>query len=435
MSTQLTSFPTDILRGISAFLGDEDLTSCQHVCHIVKVVALVALLERYRPQLDWDEQASFSSPAVAELEENLSVIYNLKCRFDLPSVGALTRVVASLPNLRCLDLELARDERLGGEKRKDVCAIREAFLCMVLAFWKCRGGLVILRGSGWMVRVLETAPRRTGKNQIKKWLGLGIKSIHLENFCSQSSITSNWILVDPNRLDAQILVVEQLDFQSAWATTVIPVLHLPALVSVYISKKARLPIAHLLDFLTRFPTVEYFGLEHFSLAREYVRLKREPRRWSLPNIDTLEAPLPYHPVLLSAIDLPSLQFVTIGVAPAKDTSSFPSRRGLWWKLDVFDTLFDEWFSFDTLGKVLHMLADTRMADLFLVLPGGSRAAGWLTVGDDVETRPEKRLIHLKSVVIYPETDRPISESLRGLFSNWFELFPGLTSTFISFRSR
>jgi hypothetical protein len=423
--TSLVSLQTDILRQIFDFLDDKDLFSLLDVCHLTRTLGLVVLLMRYRAHIDWNEEVSLASPAATELQENAMTICKLNCQFeDLLSLTVLKKIFVLLPNVEWLRVELSQDEQ---EANKNGGPI---FLSIILRFLKrtrSYGRLVIVDPGG----IPRTVTQGESVGEIRHSLEQisDCDSITLQSFLHRAWFSSKCTLVVPNHLHVTQLMIGYADFRGAWATTIMPLLQLPALLILHITKKTRMNTADLFAFLSRHPTIVTFTLEHYSLARSDVAQDRGP--WPLPSLITLTAPLPYLPAILKDINLVRrLKSVTIGVSPEEEVITPLHRR-----LFPIPDAFDEIFSFITLNEVLCTLGDSEIISLELVVPAGVAAKEWLTLGEDPDERPERRLTHVKILRVYPETDRRIPDSIIRLFGLWSELFPSMTSYRIQYHGR
>ena len=425
-----SSFPTDILRQIFNLLDDKDLFSLLDVCRVTRTMSLVVLLIRYHSHIGWNEGVSLTSPVVQELQQNAMTIFKLNCQFDeIFSLTVLKKILSLLPHVEWLRVELShsQQERNSASNRKGGGSM---FPAIILRFLKStrsikRAGLVVLDPNGDFegLGLPRLVTHRKIVDQIKRKMDdtSDYDSVHLQSFLRRSKwFSSKYTLLIPNHLHVTQLVIGHADFRGALATTVMPLLHLPALCALHIVRKARMNTADLFLFLSRHPIIEILILEHYSLARSDVMQDGGP--WPLPNLKAIAAPLSYLHAILKDINLVRrLLFVTIGVSPLYEPIT---RRRLLPISDAFK--FNEKFSFDTLDEVLCTLGESEIVSLDLVVPAGVASKEWLTVGENSDDRPERRLVHLTNVHVYPETDRGFPDSVTQLFRLWSERFPSVS---------
>lgn len=423
------SFPTDILRIIFNFVDDQGLFSLLHVCHLTRTVGLVVLLMRYRSHIGWNEEVSLASPVVQELQENTMSIYKLHCRFEeVSSLVVLKKILESLPHVECLRVELSQEEPHNESNRHGGPMFLAVILRLLGRMRSTRNaGLVVLDPAG----LPETVTAQTMIGHTKKKMDdiPDCDSVHLQSFLRRSLFSSKSILVIYNHLHVTHLMIGYAKFRGALATTIMPLLQLPNLQVLHITKKTRMNAADLFPFLSRHPTIQALTLEHYSLARCDVMQDHGP--WPLPGLKSITAPLPYLYNIMKDINLVRrLEYVAIGVPPEDEIITPLYRR-----LFPISDAFDEKFSFDTLNEVLCTLSESRIISLDLVVPAGVASKEWLTLGENVDERPERRLVHLMKVHVYPETDHRFPDSILGLFYSWHELFPSVVNYSIHYHGR
>jgi hypothetical protein len=391
ISSNLILIPSDILRPLFDLLDDGDLISLRNVCHLTRTVTLVVLLSRYRSHLEWDEQLSFSSPVIEDLEHNFQTITALTCRLEdlSPSIEVLSSVVASLPNLCRLFVE-SSPENL--RTINDWYGRSQSLLPAIFAFLVrspsnlCNYVLLERRQIYMPVVNGRTLPRIYAALSWNKDLKVGhvtgrsilsCASLLVHSSPLYSDLTANWTLVVYDVLRITWLSLGHADFEGKCGTVIMSELQLPALMGLNIGGNSRLTINDLFGFLSRHPNIKSLSLEHCALSRESLEeLKRTGQRWPLPSLTSLTAPVPY---ILTIVDLNDRD----SVRRLKDICfggfNQDPRRYMKYLHRIFPSSdeYDRRFSFELLDGVLHKLCHTNPAIvLSMVFPNSLSGIKW-----------------------------------------------------------
>jgi F-box domain len=390
----LPGLPLDILRPIFELLNDEDLISFRNVCHLTRTIALVVFLSRYRSHLEWNDplELRFSSPVIDDLEHNFRAITTLNCRLqDLSSMDALNSVVASLPNLCRLFVESPPENlHTNLSEGRSLLPIIFAFFvrspsdrCNYILLERRHVYMAVVNGRTTLPR-LYAALSWNKDFKVRHVAARGIlscTSLLVHSSPLYSDLTTNWTLAVHNVLRITWLSLGRADFEGKCGIAIMSELHLPALIGLNIGENSRLSINDLFGFLLRHPNIRSLFLEHCALSRESLEeLKRTRRRWPLPSLASLTAPVPYILTILDLNDRDSvcrLKDVCFGVHDRDFHQNSGRSNKFLCRFFASSDDYDRRFSFKILDEVLHKLSLISPAiGLSMVFPNNVSGIKW-----------------------------------------------------------
>ena len=462
-SPHLLTLPTDVLHCIFMLLDDCSLLSLRKVNRHLRIFILAILLARYRSCLDPGRHVQLSSGVVHELQGNLMTITKLVCsvqpqhceQLSIATSGTLRCIVASLPNLVEIDINLER--RADPEDPEADCVPSlpmTVMLGLLLAFAGRKSpspNILALDRVGMEIstqRRVVSCPKlfnRNSKHPIISTIlspvriplkGVTYGAALLYHFLrdphkkkSQVSrvkhdlrmllpcwgslrliCVADWTFMFIDELDINRLPIGHRHHRVDWGV-VLPHINIPALKKLHVMETSKIRLSHLLTFLPYHPTISCLTIDHCSIIRD---VKGWP--WPLPHLQELRAPLYYVQSILPQLDPSTISSLGIG------RHSF-RKNGR-------DHL-EEPFNFAVLGRVLSVVARSNIFGLSLTLPGGSAARQWL-LDASLHAIHEEGFSRIRFLGFSTESNEPFSADVLIFLRMWLVLkFPSLEAVLCS----